>query len=130
MPMGIRNAPAIHQRRVTTALREHIGRICHAYLDDIVIWSRSLDKHWNNVTTILRTLQDNKLYCNPSQSRLFCTDIRFLGHRISANGVEADEGKTDRVRDWPIPTSAKQVRGFLGLVCYLSNFLPDLAAHT
>ena len=61
---------------------------------------------------------------------MFITDIRFLGHRISANGVEADEGKMNRVRDWPIPTSAKQVRGFLGLVRYLSNFLPDLATHT
>jgi len=130
MPMGIRNAPSIHQRRVTTALRTHIGRICHVYLDDIVIWSRTLEDHYTNVATVLKCLQDNCLYCNPTKTKLFCTEIRFLGHRISAKGVEADESKTDRIRQWPIPTSTKQVRAFLGLARYLSVFLPNLAQHT
>ncbi|CAA7258848.1 unnamed protein product [Cyclocybe aegerita] len=53
MPMGLRNAPAIHQRRVTHALRECIGRICHIYLDDIVIWSQTLEEHVRNVREVL-----------------------------------------------------------------------------
>ena len=52
MPMGIKNAPAIHQRRVTTALRPYIGRICHAYIDDVAIWSRNVKEHEKNVATI------------------------------------------------------------------------------
>ena len=130
MPMGIKNAPAIHQRRVTAALRPFIGRICHVYLDDIVIWSKTIDTHVQNVTTVLNALKDNKLYCNPKKTKLFCTEIRFLGHRISAAGIEADEGKADRVSNWPVPTSSKQVRSFLGLVRYLNIFLPNLAKHT
>ena len=47
-----------------------------------------------------------------------------------AKGVEADENKTDRVTNWPTPTCAKHVHAFLGLVCYLSAFLPHLAEHT
>ncbi len=130
MPMGIQNTPSIHQRRVATALRTWISRICHVYLNDIVIWSRSLAEHCSNVTTILLALQENKLYCNPKKTKLFHTAIHFLGHCISTKGIEADEGKADRVRDWPIPTSTREVRGFLGLVRYLATFLPNLASYT
>ena len=56
MPMGLKNAPAIHQRRVTAALRTLLGKICHIYLDDIVIWSNSLDEHDKNVCTVLEAL--------------------------------------------------------------------------
>ena len=80
MLMGIKNAPAIHQQRVTAALRPFIGRICHVYLDDIVIWSKTIDAHVQNVTAILHALKENKLYCNPKKTKLFCTEIRFLGH--------------------------------------------------
>lgn len=130
MPMGIKNAPAIHQRRVSSALRQWIGRICHVYLDDIVIWSNSLNDHIANVTTILAALKQNKLYCNPKKTKLFCKEIRFLGHRVSEHGIEADEGKADRILQWPTPTTAKEVRSFLGLVRYLATFLPNLAEHT
>ena len=95
MPMGIKNAPSIHQRRVTAALRPYIGKICHVYLDDIVIWSQNIDEHIKNVRLILQALEDAKLYCNPKKTKLFCTEIHFLGHRISAKGIEPDEGKAD-----------------------------------
>ena len=130
MPMGIKNAPAIHQRRVTAALREHIGKICHVYLDDIVIWSSNLEEHARNVRTILEALEKAKLYCNPKKTKLFCTEIHFLGHRISCRGIEPDEGKADRIKHWPTPNSASDVRSFLGLVRYLSAFLPKLAKFT
>ena len=130
IPMGIKNAPAIHQRRVTTALCPWIGRFCHIYMDDIAVWSRSLDEHTENITKLLQSLLDNKLYLNPKKTKLFCSEIRFLGHQISAKGIKADKNKTDRVTNWPTPTCTKHVRAFLGLVCYLSAFLPKLAEHT
>ena len=130
MPMGIKNAPSIHQRRVTAALRPFIGKICHVYLDDIVIWSENLEEHVRNVRTILQALEDAKLYCNPKKTKLFATEILFLGHRISARGIEPDEGKADRIKQWPTPTSSTEVRSFLGLVRYLAIFLPKLADHT
>ena len=124
MPMGIKNAPSIHQCCVTAALRPFIGKICHVYLDDIVIWSENLDEHVKNVRTILQALEDAKL---------FCTEIIFLGHWISARGIEPDEGdkgKADHIKAWPTPSSSSDVRSFLGLVRYLAVFLPKLAKHT
>ena len=105
MPMGIKNVPAIHQRCITATLHPFIGRICHVYLDDIVIWSKSINTHFQNVTTILNALKENKLYCNPKKTKLFCTKICFLGHCISSSGIEANEGKADHVTNWPVPTS-------------------------
>ena len=130
MPMGLKNAPSIHQRRVTSALRRYIGRICHIYLDDIVIWSNSIEEHEKNVRLILQALQAAKLYVNPKKCKLFCTEIHFLGHKVSQKGIEADEGKADRILHWPKPRSAQDVRSFLGLVRYLAAFLPKLVEFT
>ena len=130
MPMGIKNAPAIHQCQVSTALQPFIGKICHVYLDNIVIWSDNLEDHTGNVQRILQTLEDAKLYCNPKRTKLFCMEIHFLGHRISSRGIEADGGKADQIRNWPTPRSATDVHSFLGLIRYLAVFLPNLAKFT
>jgi hypothetical protein len=130
MPMGLKNTPSIHQRRVTSALRDHIGKICHIYIDDIVIWSENIDEHIKNVRLILQALKNARLYCNPLKTKLFCTEIDFLGHHISKKGIEADKSKVQRILNWPIPKNTTQVRGFLGLVRYIANFLPKLADYT
>ena len=78
----------------------------------------------------LQALEDAKLHCNPKETELFCTKIHFPGHQISARGIEPDEGKEDHIKNWPIPNSARDVQSFLGLICYLSAFLPNLAKLT
>ena len=130
MPMGLKNAPSIHQRQVTATLRQHLRKICHIYLDDIVIWSETVEEHIRNVKTILQALKDAHLYCNPKKSKLFCDEIYFLGHKISQQGIEADTSKMDKITEWPIPKNSTQVRSFLGLVRYIAAFLPNLATHT
>ena len=79
---------------------------------------------------ILQALRENKLHCNPKKTKLFATEICFLSHHISAKGIEADEGKADHMKNWPQPTTAKQVHGFLGLICHLATFLLKIADHT
>lgn len=130
MPMGLKNAPSIHQRRVTAALRHLLGKICHIFLDDIVVWSVTLDDHDKHLRLVFKALQAAGLYVNPKKCHFFQTEIHFLGHKISRKGIEADEGKADRILCWPRPTNAHEARSFLGLVRYVANFLPDLAEHT
>jgi hypothetical protein len=130
MPMGLRNAPAIHQRRVSSALQPYIRKICHIYLDDIIIWSNTVEEHCENVRLILAALRGSQLYCNPKKTLLFQTEVDFLGHHISARGIEADTKKTDRIAKWPRPQNAKEVRQFCGLVRYIANFLPQIMEYT
>jgi hypothetical protein len=83
MPMGLRNSPAVHQHRVFSALRSLIGKICHVYLDDIIIWSNTLAEHEANVALVLEALRTANLYCSVKKSELFCSEVDFLGHHIS-----------------------------------------------
>jgi hypothetical protein len=130
MPMGLKNAPAIHQRRVVAALREYIGTFCHVYLDDIIIWSDNVKDHVRHIDMIMNALRKNKLYCNPKKSEFFVEEVIFLGHKISRKGIEACNSKVDKILTWPRPTNVTEVRGFLGLVRYLAVFLPKLAELT
>jgi hypothetical protein len=129
MRMGLRNSPAMHQRQVTLALKNLIGRICHVYLDNIIIWSSSVKEHKKNVASILQALTDANLYCSSKKSMLFTTEIDFLGHHISERGIEVDSSKVTRILDWPAPKTAKHVCQFLGLIWYISAFLPCLVEH-
>lgn len=130
MPMGLRNAPSIHQRRVTAALRQYIGKFCHIYLDDIVIWSQTIEDHARHLRLIMEALREARLYLNPKKCEFFKLAINFLGHRISADGIEPQSSKVDKILAWPQPHNATEVRSFLGLVRYVAAFLPRLAEHT
>ncbi len=129
MPQGMKNALAIHQCRVNHALW-HIGKICHIYLDDIIIWSDLVEEHMLHVWQVLDTLCADALYCNPKKSEFFLLELNFLGHHILRRGIEVDEMKVSRIREWPQPTTASHVRQFLGLMSYLASFLLNLVDHT
>jgi hypothetical protein len=130
MPMGCHNAPASHQRRMNKTLRQYTGKICHVYFDDIVIWSNSIEEHQRNVRTILRVLRDAQLHCSAKKTQsLFTTELDFLGHHISARGIEPDAKKVKQIQTWPVPRDARQVRRFhLRLVRYPFFFSPA-ASH-
>ena len=130
MQMGLCNSPPIHQRRIMTVLRKYIGKICHVYMDDIIIWSQSLEEHERHVRLILQALQDNGLHINKNKTHLFQYETSFLGHVISQRGIEADPSKIEKILNWPVPKNVKQVQQFLGLVRYLNAFLPRLAVQT
>jgi Reverse transcriptase (RNA-dependent DNA polymerase) len=109
MPMGLRNSPAIHQRRMTAALRELIGKICHIYLDNIVIWSNTIEEHTEHIRQVLAALRRVKLFCNPKKCSFYLLKLDFLGHYISACGVEANSSKVDKILNWPVPKSSTDV---------------------
>jgi hypothetical protein len=130
MPMGLRNSPPVHQWRVANALRELIGKIFHIHLDDIVIWSASLEEHETHVRMVMDCLRKHGLRLNGKKSEFFCIEVDFLGHHISGQGIEANSSKVDKILNWPVPKSASDMWAFLGLVRYISVFLPKLAEFT
>ena len=83
MPMGLHNSPAIHQRHVTVTLREYIGKFCHIYLDDIVIWSQDVIKHMRHIDLIMKASQKVRLHCNLKKCHFYLLEINFLGHHLS-----------------------------------------------
>ena len=69
------------------------------------------------------------LYCLTKKLQLFTTELDFLGHWISQQGIEPDTCKVEKIRNWPVPKNVKDIHKFLGLVQYLTAFLPRLAEH-
>ncbi|SGY11742.1 BQ5605_C011g06257 [Microbotryum silenes-dioicae] len=130
MPMGLSNAPATHQRWVNEALSSLIGKSCFAYLDDITIFSDTMEDHQTHVKEVLEALRRADLYCSPKKTELFRTSCDFLGHVISRNGIAPDQSKVERIMEWPRPRTVTELRGFLGLVQYLRKFINGLAQHT
>ncbi|GAA5963457.1 hypothetical protein JCM3765_003078, partial [Sporobolomyces pararoseus] len=114
MPQGLCNAPATHQARINEALRHLIGVCCAAFVDDIIIYSKTLEEHERNVKSVLQALRKANLYCSAKKTDLFTTRMEFLGHVISREGIGADESKVEKIKNWERPKTVTQVRGFLG----------------
>src|ERR1700683_4757871 len=96
MPMGLQNSPLIHQCRTTVALCELLGKICHIYLNDIVIWSDTVEQHTEHIHIVLAALHKAKLHCNPKKCHFYLLKLDFLRHHISACGIEANTSKIDK----------------------------------
>jgi hypothetical protein len=115
---------------MTAALRHLIGKICHIYLNNIIIWLQTLEEHENNVQWVLEALHTTHLYCSVKKISLFNMEIDFLGHHISAQGIDADNSKIACILNWPRPHKAKHIQSFLGFVRYLTGHLPNVTKHT
>lgn len=130
MQQGDTDAPSTFQRLMTSIFRDGIGKFVHVYLDDIFVFSDTLDEHVNHLDWVLTKLQENKLYLSPTKCALFSARVLCLGHVIDDKGLHADTDKMARVRNWPVPRNYHDVQRFLGLVQYLAHFMPNLASYT
>lgn len=108
---------------------ELINEICVVYLDDIVIFSNTFDKHESHLRRVLHRLRAAHLYCSPKKTQLFRKKIKFLGHWISEDGICADDGKVADILDWPTPRSPKGVKKFLGTVQWMKKFIWGLEKY-
>ena len=122
MPQGLCNAMASWQRFMNWVLRDYIGVFCEVYLDDILIYSNSIDEHKAHVHLIFDTLWSHGLVASRLKSRLFADRVEFLGHYISSQSVEPHSAKLDKISNFPTPHSPEDIKSFLGLVNYLAMF--------
>ena len=76
---------------------------------------------------VLEHLQDFNLKIKPKKSFIFQTKVLFLGHILSKEGISPNPDKVQKVKDWPVPTNAKEVHLFLGLASYYRRFVPQFA---
>jgi hypothetical protein len=128
MPQGLCNAPATFQRFMNHVLHDLIGISCEVYLDDIAIYSQSLDEHKINVRKILDRLREYGIVASPKKTVLFADEIEFLGHYISNAGIRADPTKIFKLQNWETPQNVNDLLSFNGLVEYLAQFLSGLSA--
>lgn len=127
LPMGMKNAPATFQRLMNDALKDYIGRICFCYMDDIIIFSSSLEEHIISLKKIFRRFKELNLMIQLDKCEFLKRETKFLGHIISEQGVKPSPAKVDAIRKFPIPSTAKEIKSFLGLVGFYRKFIKDFA---
>ena len=130
MQQGDCNAPSTFQRLMTWIFREYIGVFIHVYLDDIFVFSNSIEEHQQHLKLVFNCLREQKLFLSKSKLDLYSSNMECLGHHIDDQGLHADSDKLSRIRDWRPMRSLNEVQRFLGLVQYLAHFLPDVSAFT
>jgi hypothetical protein len=124
------NAPATFQRLMTHIFRRCLGKFVHVYLDDIFIFSYSIEEHEAHLKVVFDILREQHLFLSVKKVDLYSAQMDCLGHRIDRKGLHADADKMKSVRDWPRPCDYHDVQQFLGMINYLSQFMPDVSAFT
>ena len=127
MPFGMKNAPAVFQREMQRVLRDRLGRGVLVFIDDILIHSKTVEEHEELVRWVLSRLVEEGYYAHPDKCEFFQKEVSFLGHVISGKGVSVQAHKVKAVQEWPVLTTKKEVRQFLGLVNYYRKFIPEFS---
>ncbi|GBG72447.1 hypothetical protein CBR_g12022 [Chara braunii] len=130
MPFGLTNAPATFQRAMNDIFRDILEQYVLVYLDDILIYSRTLEEHLRHLRDVLDHLRRHGFYAKLSKCRFAQHKVNFLRHYVSDQGLHMDDAKITAIADWPVPTSAKHLRSFLGLTSYYSNFIQRYARYS
>ncbi|XDG04636.1 hypothetical protein ABKA04_004251 [Annulohypoxylon sp. FPYF3050] len=119
MPQGLTNAPASFQNMLMTILRAHLDVFVFVYLDDILVYSETLEEHKEHVALVLEILEKEGLLVNAAKTQWHTQKLDFLGFTISPGEIRIQESKIAAIRDWPEPTNATEVRSFHGFVNYV-----------
>ena len=123
MPFGLTNAPTTFCNLMNDVLFDYLDAFVVVYLDDIVVYSQTLNEHEMNLRKVFQRLREHKLYVKPEKCEFSREQITFLGHKISEGHIRMDERKVQAVIDWPALTKVTALRSFLELANYYRRFI-------
>lgn len=127
LPFGLTNAPGTFMHLMHETFREYLDDFVLVFLDDILIYSKTLEEHEVHVRKVLERLRKSKLFAKESKCEFFRTEVEFLGHHVGRDGVRMMEDKIKAVGEWPAPKNARDVRAFLGTAGYYRKFIRDFS---
>lgn len=125
MPFGLKNSPSTFQRMMDNALRDLIGEVCFVYLDDVVVYGKTLTEHNKNLHRFLQRIRETRLKLQPDKCEYLKPELQYLGHIITEDGVKPNPEKCKSVKEFPRPKNAKSIKQFLGLSGYYRKFIKD-----
>ena len=100
------------------------------YLDDIFVFSYSIEEHEHHLKNVFDILRGQKLYLSAQKVDLYSVQMDCLGHQIDRHGLHAAADRMKSVHHWPKPQDYNDIQKFLGMINYLSQFMPDVSAFT
>lgn len=130
MPFGLKSASATFQRVMDNMLRGLQNEICLVYLDDIIVYSTSLQEHIVNLEKVFQRLRETNFKIQLDKSEFLRKEVAYLGHIVTPDGVKPNPDKIKAIKKYPIPRTPKEIKGFLGLLGYYRKFIKDFAKIT
>ena len=127
MPFGLCNAPGTFQRLMERIFGDQSLQSVLLYLDDVIVFSTSVEQHLKRLEMVLSRLQQKGLKAKLSKCQFFKTEVQYLGHRVSREGVATDPEKVSAVANWRRPRDVSEVRSFLGFCSYYRRFVKGFA---
>ncbi|KAG0161665.1 hypothetical protein PDIDSM_2097, partial [Penicillium digitatum] len=127
MPFGLTGAPASFQRFINDTLREYLDCFCTAYLDDILIYSRTRAEHIEHVRKVLQRLREAGLFAKLSKCEFCVSETKFLGIIIGEDGIRMDPDKIETIVNWKTPTCLTDVQAFIGFGNFYRRFIRDFS---
>jgi hypothetical protein len=127
MPFGLVNAPATFQRAMDVILSPVKWKSCLVYLDDIIVYSSSLEQHVKDLDFVLSLVKKAGVTLRLKKCHFFQEMVKYLGHIVLPGKLKVDQSKTDAVRRALLPSSRSELRSFLGLCGVYRRFVPHYA---
>lgn len=127
LPMGLSNSPAFFQRCVNTILEKLIGKGVYVYLDDVIVYSKTLEEHNKIMLEAMELLKASNLQLKIEKCIFYAKNFEYLGHIVSKDGMKANPKKVEVIRNFPRPINIKQIQSFLGLCNYFRRYVKDFS---
>lgn len=128
MPFGLTNAPATFSTLMNKIFHPYLDKFVVVYLDDIVVYSQSLEDHVAHLKKVFAKLREHHLFVKREKCSFAQMEVAFLGHKIKGGIIMMDEGKIKAIADWEVPANVKELRSFLGLTNYYRRFIKGYSA--
>jgi hypothetical protein len=123
MEYGLKNAPARFQRMLNKINEDLLDKSVVVYIDDILIYSETVEEHIQHVREVLSRLRANQLYAKLAKSTFHASEVEYLGFLVSADHISMDHGRVKTVLDWKEPANLKEMQSFLGFANFYRRFI-------
>jgi hypothetical protein len=127
MPMGLSTAPFTFQKLMHKIFSKENWQTCLIYLDDLCVFSRSLDEQVARLRTIFERIRDAGMKLSPDKCSFLKQEVSYLGYKITKDGTMTDNSKIEKIVDWPTPKTLEDLRSWLGLCGYYRKFIKKYA---
>ncbi|XP_057754711.1 uncharacterized protein LOC130974013 [Arachis stenosperma] len=128
MPFGLINAPATFCTLMNEIFRPYLDRFVVIYLNDIVVYSNTLEEHVEHLRTVFKILRENNLYVKKEKCSFARDEVHFLGHIIKGGTLCMDQGKVKAIKEWEPLNKVFELRSFLRLANYYRRFMKGYSA--